>query len=202
MIAIMFVDYDPIGLDFIRFKDGQALIQHLTPLLDGWVRLTHFTNQTAANGILKNGLKIPRIGIDTTSDVYRDSDELLKVLETGRIGNFDRNSFGDYVVIFDLDNNEQKNLRKPTSVESIPVSNIVGVVKRVLHADGSYSFEFKMNKDYRPVEILSQQVATSSHRGSRPNASTPPPQDGQLSQTAGGTVALVDGPDTEDNDTW
>lgn len=140
----------------LQSKDLDAVLSELPTLSEGWVRLTHFTNDQTAQAI-NNGapFNYDKQGqLSTTTDAFsaESMDQMRSLLSTGMIGAQERFSFGSNVLLMDLDAAEhKKRLNFLTQSNEIPNHNVVGYVQ-ILRQNGEAEkkFRFFPNAAYSP----------------------------------------------------
>lgn len=132
-----------------------VVLEQLPPLPDGWLRLTHFTSEAIASKLIAGeDFSYESQGLlgQTTDPFSGESlSELTTLLETGKAGPFTRTTFGNCVILIDLESKEHKRRNSLTvRDQAVPNHNIVGFVK-IIDRDGRNRYIFVPNPRYAPV---------------------------------------------------
>lgn len=118
-----------------QFEPRDNTKQLLPEIPTGFIRLTHFTDTSIAQSIIEEGkgFSYAKQGLlSSTTDSFSNNDQLLNLVKTGKIGPFQRGSFGSVVLIIDLDQEEHKNRNRLgyCTDKEIPNHNILGYIRR------------------------------------------------------------------------
>jgi hypothetical protein len=113
------------------------------------IRLTHFTTEKIAKILVEQGEAFKYKGLlSSTTDAFSNNDQVREILYRRKIGAFHRESFGNAVVIMDLDIQEHKERLRIGSYldDKIPNHNILGyVLTDNLNA-------VRKNPEYNPIK--------------------------------------------------
>jgi hypothetical protein len=123
----------------------------LPPIPENFVRLTHFTTEEVAKKIVDNGESFnygKNLTINLTTDAFSSNDQVKDIIETRKNGAFSRASFGNSVMIIDLNIEEHKKRCRLGAYEDkeIPNHNILGYLSL------KNSSNLHENSRYSPIE--------------------------------------------------
>lgn len=127
--------------------DSSDKTENLLPEIpEGYIRLTHFTNQNIAEAIVEEGNNFTyKELLTSTTDSFSNNADIIDLITTGKTGSFQRDSFGEYVLLIDLEKEEHKNRCTIgyCTDDEIPNHNILGYVFRKdienLHKNPKYN---------------------------------------------------------------
>ena len=113
---------------------------------EGIIRFTHRTSRQNAEEIIRSGLKYKE-DLDSTTDLIgRDNKHIAHIIKTGKAGAYDRNKFGDTVILIDISREEYRDHVIGGSLPgTVDQSRIVGYVN-------ASTGEFTPNKIYNPTK--------------------------------------------------
>jgi hypothetical protein len=155
-------------------------VDELPPIPEGHGRVTHVTTKQGIAPILQHGLDYSRQGLESTTDVFLKNDDIHHLSKTGKVAgtNFDRNRFGDHVVLSDLSEDEYRKHADLTgrAPGKIHPSRIVGHLDRT-------TGKFTANPQYDPHARVDLSPATVAHSPSGPRARRPGSGDTNMSIT-------------------
>lgn len=132
----------------------------LPPIPPGLLRLTHFTSPNIAQMILAGSdFSFQKQGmLSSTADAFSTNDDVLQLIDSGRVGAFTRDSFGPMVVLMDMTNDEYRMLSMPTTpTTSVPNDRVLGVVDRK-------TMQFSPNARYNPSPVPIQRPTPMEKR--------------------------------------
>jgi len=125
--------------------------QDLPPIPAGCVRATNFTSPNTAQILLSGQpFKYGRGMITSSTDSFSNNDEVWELLTTGKTGPFDRNSFGNDVVLMDVPNMEyRQHANVASSTGTLDNSRVLGVFNR-------QTSMLTKNANYNPQKQIDQ----------------------------------------------
>ena len=130
---------------------GDTGVQSLPPVPGGFTRATNFTNPNVGPKLLSGEpFRYGRGMITSTTDSFSSNEDLRELLEKGKTGSFDRNSFGSDVVLMDIPNQEYKNHANPT-ISTGEVDN-----SRVLGIFNVKTQQLRKNPNYNPFKTIEE----------------------------------------------
>jgi hypothetical protein len=120
----------------------------LPEIPEDFMRLTHVTSNEVAEKIMREDFE-PERNIGETTDPFSKNEQLYEFLSSKTAGRvFDRDYFGDTVVVIDLPcGAHKKMLRGYVPEKKVPNSNILGVIR------WDEGLSLVTNPDYEPRDF-------------------------------------------------
>jgi hypothetical protein len=149
--------------------------QDLPPIPTGMARVQHTTGRRVADLILSGkNFDYSKGSLSSTADFFSTNEEVWKFIETGRVGAFTRDAFGDTIILMDMPYNHLKIHNQIGGGEDGMVDNkqVVGIIDKTTK-------QFIPNPRYDPhsVEIEDQRKTTWPFGGGKEQPVMPSPLD-------------------------